>query len=128
MKERTIGMLVAGIAVMSLTVGVTAEQIAQKAAAAAGEVAQEAVSGTEEATVQAAEKTAPSAEELLAQAQAALENEDYEAAINAAELILSQNEDSAQAKSILETAKAKQAAAEEAAAAAEGDVESTVTK
>ena len=128
MKERTIGMLIAGIAIMSLTVSVTAEQVAQKAAAAAGEVAQEAVSGAEEATVQAAEKTAPSAEELLAQAQAALENEDYEAAINAAELILSQNEDSAQAKSILETAKAKQAAAEEAASAAEGDIESTVTK
>ena len=128
MKERTIGMLIAGIAVMSLTVSVAADQMAQKAAAAAGEVAQEAVSGAEEATEQAVEKTAPSAEELLAQAQTALENEDYEAAINAAELILSQDADSAQAQSILETAKAKQAAAEEAAEAAEGDIESTVTK
>ena len=124
MNERTIGMLIAAIAVLSLTVSATAEQAAQQAAAATQEIG--AAAATAEGAAQAAvEKAAPSAEELLAQAKTALENEDYEAAINAAELILSQDADSAQAKAILETAQAKQAAEEvdDAAESAE-----TVTK
>jgi len=118
MKSSTLGILVALVAVLSLADNSIAG-MADKAAGAAQDMTEQAAADVEQAAEAATEAAAPATEaDLLAQAQELLANEEYDAAINVAEVILSEfNAESAEAQGIIEAAKAMQAdEAEEAAA------------